>query len=195
MAVYVAAICIANLTVAAFGPAVTPVNAFLLIGLDLALRDRLHDLWAGNRLWARRLGMIALAGLLSWAVNPAAGRVALASLAAFVVAGGVDAAVYHALRSRPFLQRSHASNERLAAQQFISQQRGWRTGRQPAVPYPRLRHASARDHRAAIRGEARRGRHLGLADRTLAEPERQGQVTLNAPRSSPGLKPVAASTG
>lgn len=110
MAVYVAAICIANLTVAAFGPAVTPINAFLLIGLDLALRDRLHDVWAGRGLWPRMLGMIAAAGVLSWVLNPAAGRVALASLVAFVVAGGVDAAVYHALRARPFLQRSNASN-------------------------------------------------------------------------------------
>ncbi len=108
--VYVAAICIANLTVAAFGPVASPFNAFFLIGLDLALRDRLHDLWAGRSLWPRMLAMIAAAGLLSWALNPAAGRVALASLAAFVVAGGVDAAVYHALRHRPFLQRSNASN-------------------------------------------------------------------------------------
>ncbi len=108
--IYVAAICTANLTVAAFGPAATPVNAFLLIGLDLALRDRLHDLWAGRGLWPRMLAMIVAAGLLSWAVNPAAGRIALASLVAFVVASGVDAAVYHALRGRPFLQRSNGSN-------------------------------------------------------------------------------------
>ena len=108
--VYVAAICIANLTVAAFGPAISPVNAFFLIGLDLSLRDRLHDLWAGRSLWPRMLGMISVAGLASWLLNPAAGRIALASLVAFVVAGAVDAAVYHAQRHRSFLQRSNASN-------------------------------------------------------------------------------------
>ena len=107
---YVAAICIANLSVAAFGPAASPFNAFFLIGLDLALRDRLHDLWAGRSLWPRMLGMIAAAGLLSWALNPAAGRVAVASLVAFVMAAAVDAATYHALRGRSFLQRSNASN-------------------------------------------------------------------------------------
>ena len=32
----------ANLSVAAFGPLVTPLNAFLFIGLDLVLRDWLH---------------------------------------------------------------------------------------------------------------------------------------------------------
>jgi hypothetical protein len=36
---YVVAITAANLTVAAFGPAVTPINAFFLIGLDLSLRN------------------------------------------------------------------------------------------------------------------------------------------------------------
>ena len=42
IAIYIAAMTAANLSVAAFGPAITPVNAFVLIGLDLALRDYLH---------------------------------------------------------------------------------------------------------------------------------------------------------
>ena len=42
VAIYAAAMIGANLSVAAFGPVVTPINAFLLIGLDLALRDWLH---------------------------------------------------------------------------------------------------------------------------------------------------------
>ena len=40
--VYAAAMTLANLSVAAFGPSVTAINAFVLIGLDLALRDWLH---------------------------------------------------------------------------------------------------------------------------------------------------------
>ena len=44
-ALYLAAIVLANLSVAHFGPASTPYNAFLFIGLNLATRDRLHDLW------------------------------------------------------------------------------------------------------------------------------------------------------
>jgi hypothetical protein len=47
---YIAAITAANLLVAEFGPVISPLNAFFLIGLDLSLRDRLHDLWAGRQL-------------------------------------------------------------------------------------------------------------------------------------------------
>lgn len=108
--IYVVAIVAANLTVATLGPWVSPINGFLLIGLDLALRDRLHDSWQGRGLWPRMLALIAVAGLLSWLLNPAAGRIALASVTAFCCAALVDATVYQLLRSRPYLQRSNASN-------------------------------------------------------------------------------------
>ena len=39
LVVYTLAMTAANLSVAAFGPSVTAINAFVLIGLDLALRD------------------------------------------------------------------------------------------------------------------------------------------------------------
>lgn len=107
---YVAAIVAANLSVATFGPAVSPINAFLLIGLDLALRDRLHDRWAGAQLWPRMFTMIVAAGAISWVLNPAAGAIALASAAAFVIAGLIDAGVYHLLRNRPYLVRANGSN-------------------------------------------------------------------------------------
>lgn len=107
---YIAAIVCANLSVAAFGPWVSPINAFLLIGLDLSLRDKLHDRWAGKRLWPRMAGMIAAAGVASYLLNPAAGKIAVASMVAFVVAGLVDAATYHLLRGKPFLARANGSN-------------------------------------------------------------------------------------
>lgn len=107
---YIGAIVAANLSVAAFGPWVSPINAFLLIGLDLALRDRLHDRWAGPGLWPRMLAMILAAGALSYLLNPTAGRIAAASAAAFVLSGATDALVYHLMRGRRFLVRSNASN-------------------------------------------------------------------------------------
>ena len=113
--IYVAAITCANLSVAAFGPWISPVNSFLLIGLDLSLRDRLHDQWRGRGLWPRMLGMIALAGGISYALNPASGSIALASVVAFCAAAVVDAAIYNWLRHRPFLARSNASNTAGAA--------------------------------------------------------------------------------
>lgn len=106
-AVYLAAIVLANLSVATFGPAVAPINAFLLIGLDLTLRDRLHDRWGFD--W-RMLALIATGGALSWLLNRDAGVIAIASTAAFALASLADAAVYSMLRDRPRIQRVNASN-------------------------------------------------------------------------------------
>jgi queuosine precursor transporter len=108
--IYVAAIAGANLSIAAFGPWVSPINAFLLIGLDLALRDHLHERWRGSGLWPRMLALIVVAGLVSYVLNPSAGRIAVASVVSFCIAGLVDAIAYHLLRRRPYLQRSNASN-------------------------------------------------------------------------------------
>lgn len=112
--IYAAAMVSANLSVATFGPWISPLNAFLLIGLDLTLRDRLHDAWRGRRLWPRMLALILVSAVVSWALNPAAGRIAAASFAAFVVAGLVDALVYHRLqrsvRWGGYLQRVNGSN-------------------------------------------------------------------------------------
>jgi hypothetical protein len=108
VALFIAGIVVANLTVAAFGPWVSPINAFLLIGLDLSLRDWLHDRWR-DQLW--RMGaLIATAGVISYILNPAAGRIAVASTLAFVVAGTVDALVYHRLIDRRWMVRANGSN-------------------------------------------------------------------------------------
>lgn len=113
--IYCAAMVGANLSVATFGPWVSPINAFLLIGLDLSLRDHLHERWKGDRLWPRMLALIVVAGAISYVLNPAAGKIAIASVAAFVCAGVIDAIVYHLLRDRPYLQRSNGSNAAAAA--------------------------------------------------------------------------------
>lgn len=104
-AAYVAAIIIANSTIAAFGPVVAPINAFVLIGFDLAIRDFLHVRLS----WHQMLGLIIVGGLASWAVNPAAGAIALASASAFIAAAIVDWTVFGAVRG-PWLARSIYSN-------------------------------------------------------------------------------------
>jgi hypothetical protein len=108
--VYIAAITAANLSVAQWGPWVSPINAFLLIGLDLALRDTLHDRWKGDRLVLRMGALIAAAGVVSYALNPASGMIAIASVVAFSAGALVDAGIYHWLRDKPYLMRSNASN-------------------------------------------------------------------------------------
>lgn len=103
--IYAAAMTLANLSVAAFGPAISPVNAFLLIGLDLALRDWLHVRLKPGQM----LALIVAAGVLTYAMNPAAGRIAVASSAAFTAAALVDWATFARLRGT-WLYRANGSN-------------------------------------------------------------------------------------
>lgn len=106
---YLAAIISANLMLLWFGPQASIWNAFILIGLDLTIRDRLHDQW-GDRLWIRMFALICTGSALTVAISWDAGQIAIASAVAFFVAGVGDAAVYHIMRKRKFLAKSNASN-------------------------------------------------------------------------------------
>jgi hypothetical protein len=110
VALYLAAIVAANLSVATFGPSVTVVNAFLFIGLDLTLRDRLHDAWTDRGLLPRMALLIAAGGAISYALNASAGPIAVASTVAFAVAAALDATVYALLGERGRLLRVNGSN-------------------------------------------------------------------------------------
>ena len=107
---YLGAIILANLSLLWFGPSAAIVNAFLLIGLDLTLRDRLHEAWGGQGLWPKMLVLIASGSLLTVALNVDAWQIALASSVAFGVAGCGDAVVYHWLRHKPYLWKVSGSN-------------------------------------------------------------------------------------
>ena len=102
---YAAAMIVANLTVAAFGPVVTPINAFFLIGLDLALRDWLHlrlDKW--------RMGLLIFATSgLTWILNPAAQTIAIASAISFCAAALADWLTFTQLHGT-WIKRSIGSN-------------------------------------------------------------------------------------
>lgn len=106
---YLATIVVANLLISHYGPAVSVFNAFLLIGLDLSTRDRLHEQWQGRGLWLRMLLLISAGGLLSL-VFGGSGRVALASCFAFILAGVADTLVFRALRHKTWLSRANGSN-------------------------------------------------------------------------------------
>jgi uncharacterized PurR-regulated membrane protein YhhQ (DUF165 family) len=105
IAVYAIAMTVANLLVAKFGPGFSPINAFVLIGLDLALRDWLHV-----RLKTCQMGaLIASAGALTYVLNPSAGMIAIASASAFTAAAIVDWSVFARLKGN-WLRRANASN-------------------------------------------------------------------------------------
>ena len=107
---YLVAIILANLTVAAYGPNMIIVNAFLFIGLDLTARDHLHDKWRGNQLIPKMAALIAAGSVLSWLLNRDAGSIALASFVAFAAAAIVDAIAYHLLEKHPRWLRINGSN-------------------------------------------------------------------------------------
>lgn len=110
-AFYIAVICAANLLVAHFGPWITPINAFVLVGLDMVLRDILHERYG----LIRSVILSAVAGVISYAINPAAGIIAIASVVAFVAASVANAWVYQLLISKPWLKKSNAGNIAAAA--------------------------------------------------------------------------------
>lgn len=112
---YLVTIVLANLTVAAFGPQMVIVNAFLFIGLDLTARDKLHDSWRGNGLVWKMAGLIAAGSIISWVLNRSAGQIALASFLAFALAAVTDSVIYHLLGNYPRWLRINGSNVPSAA--------------------------------------------------------------------------------
>lgn len=102
---YAAAMVAANLLVSVFGPVVTPLNAFVLIGFDLAVRDWLH---VRLRVWQMLL-LIVATGAVTYGLNPAAGIIAVASAVSFTAAALVDWSVFSAVTGSWF-RRANASN-------------------------------------------------------------------------------------
>lgn len=105
LVIYSTAMTLANLSIATWGPWVSPINAFVLIGLDLALRDWLH-----MRLKAWQMGLlISGSGLITYLFNPAAGAIAVASAASFAAAAVVDWGVFIKITGS-WLKRANVSN-------------------------------------------------------------------------------------
>ena len=94
-AVYIASIAVANLIVQRFGVWTIPLNAFFLIGLDLTLRNVLSF---RTKPWQMGL-LIVVAGLVTYLLNQAAGRIAAASSISFVCASIADWTTFAMSRS------------------------------------------------------------------------------------------------
>ena len=118
IALYLAAAVTANLLMAHV-LAHLPFETFLvvdflvcfgMIAVDLVVRDALHERWEGPALWPRMLLLVGAGSLLAFAINGAAGRVALASFLAFFAAGMTDTFVYHLARRFPRFRRVTLSN-------------------------------------------------------------------------------------
>ncbi len=107
---YLGAIVAANLIITFFEPTTTIVTAFIFIGLDLTVRDYLHEAWQGKGLvW--KMGLLIAAGsVISWILNKDAGPIALASFVAFGAAGVADAVTFHLLKGKKRFLKVNGSN-------------------------------------------------------------------------------------
>lgn len=108
--IFLISIVLANLSVNYFGPKVVILNAFILIGLDLTLRDKLHEQWHEKNLVLKVFGLVVVSGVITYLLNQGAGRIALASVSAFCGAMVVDAIIYQWLFKAKFLIKSNGSN-------------------------------------------------------------------------------------
>ena len=105
-AIYILAMVTANILVWWLGPWFSPINSFILIGLDLTLRDVMH----GRVTRWQLAGIITIGGILTLAINPSASTIAIASATAFLAAATVDWVIYEVLIRHHWLVRSNGSN-------------------------------------------------------------------------------------
>jgi hypothetical protein len=108
--IFLIAIVLANLSVAYFGPISTPFNAFILIGLDLSLRDHIHEKWHGKNLGLKMFSLICAGALITYLLNRNAGMICVGSVVAFAGALIVDALLYQKFFNRPKFQKMNFSN-------------------------------------------------------------------------------------
>ena len=80
--IYLLAVVLANMIILWFGPQSAVITAFLFIGLDLTLRDKLHDQWHGKQLCWKMLALICVGSAISIALNWNVLPIALASATA-----------------------------------------------------------------------------------------------------------------
>jgi len=108
--VFLLAIVLANLSVAYFGPVSTPFNAFVLIGLDLSLRDHIHEKWHKNNLGLKMFGLICAGAAITYLLNRGAGVICVGSVVAFGAALMVDTIIYHVLYKKSRMVKMNGSN-------------------------------------------------------------------------------------
>ena len=105
IAVYILSVVLANLSASHFGIWVTPINAFLLIGLEITVRDLLHERLNHLQL----IGVVLVAGVASYVLNADTQNIALASFLAVIVSCFVDYFVFKRTKGS-WLKKSNTSN-------------------------------------------------------------------------------------
>lgn len=102
---YILVIILANLSTTYFGIWITPFNAFFLIGVELVLRDVMHESLSKSSM----LSIVVIAGVISFIINAESKNIAIASFVAIVVSCFVDYYVYSKTKGK-WTKRSNTSN-------------------------------------------------------------------------------------
>lgn len=103
--IYIVAVSLSNLLVAHYGAWITPVTAFVLIGLELVVRDLLHHKLTKMQM----IIVIFAAGVVSFLINHNALMIAVGSFVAVILSCTVDYAVYEKTTGTKF-KKSNTSN-------------------------------------------------------------------------------------
>ncbi len=107
---YLASIVLANFVIFWFGAKWIIINSFVLIGLDLSLRDKLHERWHHHKLWLKMFLLIFTGSLVTYFLNRSALQIAAASVVAFGCAALTDTVIYSFLFKQKFLIKANGSN-------------------------------------------------------------------------------------
>jgi uncharacterized PurR-regulated membrane protein YhhQ (DUF165 family) len=108
--IFILSLVVANLLVALLGPWFSIINAFVLIGLDLSLRDKLHESWNNDKLALKMGSLIVVSSLISYLLNSATGIIAIASFLAFALSMIADTLIYQVLKNKSWTIKSNLSN-------------------------------------------------------------------------------------
>jgi len=107
---FLIAIVLANLSILYIGPQMAIWNSFVLIALDLTLRDKLHERWHGNNLKRNIFLLVSVGAVITFAFNVQALWVCIGSVAAFSFALFADSWVYERLFHKPKIEKINVSN-------------------------------------------------------------------------------------
>lgn len=110
LSLYVSLFILANLLVGIFGPWITPINALVIIGADMVIRDRIQ--YENGFSWA--IFCCLLAGIITFLINPETQMIAVASFVSILLAG-ISSALVFKLKNGNFYSKSYPANVICAA--------------------------------------------------------------------------------
>lgn len=99
--IFLLSVITANIILSLLTPSVglwaSVVTAFLFIGINISIRDKIHEDWYKHNLRLKMSILIIVGSVLTYIINPSSKSVAMASGVSFLVSGIVDFIIYQLL--------------------------------------------------------------------------------------------------